>query len=169
MNNSGNVKFPLHRGNGQITTRSLSGPHLLRAIPSDWRTTPPTNSISGKTFITPMNKLEQIQSEQNRTDLTPFEVGDTVKVHTRVIEGGKERIQIFAGIVLGIKGAGAGKSFTVRKLSYGEGVERVFPFNTPRIASVEIVKRGRVRRAKLNYLRQRIGKEAVQVKELVTR
>jgi large subunit ribosomal protein L19 len=91
--------------------------------------------------------------------------GDTVKVNTRVIEGGKERIQAFSGIVIGIKGAGAGKSFTVRKISYGEGVERVFPFHTPRIASVEVTKRGRVRRAKLNYLRKRIGKEAVQVKE----
>jgi large subunit ribosomal protein L19 len=112
-----------------------------------------------------MNKLEQIQREQIKTDMADFEVGDTVKVNTRVIEGGKERIQAFAGIVIGIKGAGAGKSFTVRKLSYGEGVERVFPFNTPRIASVEVTKRGRVRRAKLNYLRQRVGKEAVQVKE----
>lgn len=116
-----------------------------------------------------MNKLEQIQNEQVRTDIATFEVGDTVKVHTRVIEGGKERIQIFAGIVIGIKGSGAGKSFTVRKLSYGEGVERVFPYNTPRIASVEVVKQGSVRRAKLNYLRDRIGKKAVQVKELATR
>ena len=116
-----------------------------------------------------MNKLEQIQNEQVRTDIASFEVGDTVKVHTRVIEGGKERIQIFAGIVIGIKGSGAGKSFTVRKLSYGEGVERVFPYNTPRIASVEVVKQGSVRRAKLNYLRDRIGKKAVQVKELATR
>lgn len=116
-----------------------------------------------------MNKLEQIQHEQVKTDLAPFEVGDTIKVNTRVVEGGKERIQVFAGIVIGIKGAGAGKSFTVRKLSYGEGVERVFPYNTPRIASIEVTKRGSVRRAKLNYLRQRVGKEAVQVKELATR
>lgn len=116
-----------------------------------------------------MNKLEKIQQEQVKKDITPFEVGDTIKVNTRVIEGGKERIQVFAGIVIGIKGAGVGKSFTVRKLSYGEGVERVFPFSTPKIASVEVTKRGDVRRAKLNYLRKRIGKEAVQVKELATR
>ncbi len=116
-----------------------------------------------------MNKLEKIQQEQVKTNLTPFEVGDTIKVNTRVIEGGKERIQVFAGIVIGIKGTGVGKSFTVRKLSYGEGVERVFPYSTPRIASVEVTKRGSVRRAKLNYLRQRVGKEAVQVKELATR
>ena len=115
-----------------------------------------------------MNKLQKIQAEQVRADITGFNVGDTVKVNTRVIEGGKERIQVFAGIVIGIKGTGVGKSFTVRKVSYGEGVERVFPWNTPRIASVEVTKRGRVRRAKLNYLRSRLGKEATQVKELVT-
>jgi len=113
-----------------------------------------------------MNKLQQIQNEQVRKDMTPFNVGDTIKVNTRVIEGGKERIQVFAGIVIGIKGTGVGKSFTVRKVSYGEGVERVFPWNTPRIASVEVTKKGRVRRAKLNYLRGRLGKEATQVKEV---
>jgi large subunit ribosomal protein L19 len=113
-----------------------------------------------------MNKLQQIQNEQVRKDMTAFNVGDTVKVNTRVIEGGKERIQVFAGIVIGIKGAGVGKSFTVRKVSYGEGVERVFPWNTPRIASVEVTKKGRVRRAKLNYLRGRLGKEATNVKEV---
>jgi large subunit ribosomal protein L19 len=113
-----------------------------------------------------MNKLEQIQREQTTVDLGKFEVGDTVKVNCRVTEGGKERIQVFAGIVIGIKGTAAGKSFTVRKLSYGEGVERVFPYYTPRIASVEVTKRGSVRRAKLNYLRDRVGKEAVSVKEM---
>ena len=113
-----------------------------------------------------MNKLEQIQREQTTAEIGTFKVGDTVKVNCRVTEGGKERIQVFAGIVIGIKGAGVGKSFTVRKLSYGEGVERVFPYYTPRIASVEVTKRGSVRRAKLNYLRGRIGKEAVQVKEM---
>ena len=116
-----------------------------------------------------MNKLEQIQNEQIKTDMTDLQVGDTVKENTRETEGGKERIQVFAGIVIGIKGSGVGKSFTVRKLSYGEGVERVFPYHTPRIASVEVTKRGNVRRAKLNYLRKRIGKEAVQVKEMATR
>lgn len=115
-----------------------------------------------------MNKLEKIQNEQVKAEIGGFKVGDTVKVHTRVIEGGKERIQLFAGIVIDIKGTGVGKSFTVRKVSYGEGVERVFPFNTPRVARVEVTKRGAVRRARLNYLRGRVGKEATQVKELVT-
>lgn len=112
-----------------------------------------------------MNKLEKIQNEQVKPDIKGFNVGDTVKVHTRVIEGGKERIQIFAGIILDIKGTGVGKSFTVRKVSYGEGVERVFPFYTPRIARVEVTKRGSVRRARLNYLRSRVGKDATNVKE----
>ena len=120
------------------------------------------------TFPTPMNKLEQIQREQMKKDPVDFKVGDTVKVHTRVVEGGKERIQIFAGIIIAMKGQGVGHSFTVRKLSYGEGVERVFPVHTPKIARVEIVKRGRVRRARLHYLRDRLGKEAVQVKEAIS-
>jgi large subunit ribosomal protein L19 len=115
-----------------------------------------------------MNKLEQIQREQMKTDVADFSVGDTVKVHTRVLEGGKERIQLFAGIVIARKGQGVGQSFTVRKISYGEGVERVFPVHTPKISRVEVVKRGRVRRARLHYLRDRVGKEAVQVKEAIS-
>ncbi|MEG1938952.1 MAG: 50S ribosomal protein L19, partial [Akkermansia sp.] len=87
-----------------------------------------------------------------------------VKVHTRVIEAGKERIQIFQGIVLARHGAGINAAFTVRKISYGEGVERVFPIHSPRVAKVEVVTRGKVRRAKLNYLRGRIGKNATDVK-----
>jgi large subunit ribosomal protein L19 len=112
-----------------------------------------------------MNKLEKIHREQMKSDASDVNVGDTVKVHTRVVEGGKERIQLFAGIVIGRKGEGVGQSFTVRKISYGEGVERVFPLHSPKVAKVEVVKRGKVRRAKLNYLRQRVGKEATTVKE----
>ena len=108
--------------------------------------------------------LEKIESEHQKSNLAPFNVGDTVKVHTRVIEGGKERIQIFQGIVLGRRGTGINSSFTVRKISYGEGVERVFPLHSPNIAKVEVVNRGAVRRAKLNYLRSRVGKSATTVK-----
>src|SRR5690606_37532632 len=108
---------------------------------------------------------QKIHHEQMKTDLPEIYPGDTVKVHTRVIEGGKERIQIFAGIVIGRRGEGVGKAYTVRKISYNEGVERVFLIHSPRIAKVEIVKRGRVRRARLNYLRNRVGKDAVTVKE----
>lgn len=111
-----------------------------------------------------MNILNKIEKEQLKADATPFNVGDTVKVHTRVIEGGKERVQIFQGIVIAKRGSGVNAAFTVRKISYGEGVERSFPVHTPKIAKIEVVTKGRVRRAKLNYLRDRIGKEAMQVK-----
>lgn len=109
--------------------------------------------------------IQKIEQEQFKTDLTPFNVGDSVKVHTRVVEGDKERIQIFAGIVIGKKGVGLNAMFTVRRISYGEGVERVFPLHSPRIAKVEVEKVGSVRRAKLNYLRDRKGKQAMAVKE----
>lgn len=111
-----------------------------------------------------MNILDKIGQEQLKQDLTPFNVGDTVKVHTRVIEGGKERVQIFQGIVIGKRGSGVNEAFTVRKISYGEGVERSFPLHTPKVAKIEVVTHGKVRRAKLNYLRDRIGKEAMLVK-----
>jgi large subunit ribosomal protein L19 len=109
--------------------------------------------------------IDIIDKEQQRGDLTPFSVGDTVRVHTRVVEGDKERIQIFAGVVIGRKGRGLNETFTVRRISYGEGVERVFPLHSPRIAKVEVEQQGRVRRAKLNYLRTRKGKEATAVRE----
>ncbi len=112
-----------------------------------------------------MNVIDRIEQEQMKTDVTKFAVGDTVKVHTRVVEGDKERIQIFAGIVIGRKGTGVNAAFTVRRISYGEGVERVFPVHSPRVARIEVERRGLVRRAKLNYLRDRIGKSATTVKE----
>jgi large subunit ribosomal protein L19 len=112
-----------------------------------------------------MNVLNKIESEQLKPEVTSFAVGDTVKVHTRVIEGDKERIQIYSGIVIGRKGAGINANFTVRRVSYGEGVERVFPLHSPRVAKIEVERRGAVRRAKLNYLRNRKGKAATTVKE----
>ncbi len=111
-----------------------------------------------------MNILDTIGKEQMKESVTSFNVGDTVKVHCRVIEGGKERVQVYQGIVIGKRGAGVNEAFTVRKISYGEGVERSFPIHSPKIAKIEVVSRGKVRRAKLNYLRSRIGKEAVTVK-----
>ncbi len=111
-----------------------------------------------------MNILDTIEKEQLKDDVTPFNVGDTVKVHCRVIEGGKERVQVFQGIVIARRGSGVNEAFTVRKIAYGEGVERSFPIHTPRIAKIEVVNRGKVRRAKLHYLRDRVGKEAVTVK-----
>lgn len=113
-----------------------------------------------------MNRIiDAIEKEQHKSDVTPFSVGDSVRVHTRVVEGDKERVQIFSGIVIGRKGRGLNETFTVRRISYGEGVERVFPLHSPRIAKVEVEQQGRVRRARLNYLRTRKGKEATAVRE----
>lgn len=109
--------------------------------------------------------IDKIEREQLKKEVPQFRVGDTVKVHTRVIEGDKERIQIYSGIVIGRKGVGLNANFTVRRVSYGEGVERVFPEHSPRIAKVEVERKGAVRRAKLNYLRNRKGKSATMVKE----
>ena len=109
--------------------------------------------------------LKKIESEQFRKDATQFAVGDSVKVHTKVVEGDKERIQVFAGVVTGKRGTGLNETFTVRRISYGEGVERVFPMHSPRVDKVEIERHGAVRRAKLTYLRKRLGKGATLVKE----
>jgi large subunit ribosomal protein L19 len=109
--------------------------------------------------------LDKIEAVQYRKDASEFNVGDSVRVHTKVVEGDKERIQIFSGVVIGRRGHGLNCTFTVRRISYGEGVERVFPLHSPRIDKVEVERKGSVRRAKLSYLRQRIGKGATLVKE----
>ncbi|MGD0251599.1 MAG: 50S ribosomal protein L19 [Verrucomicrobiota bacterium] len=108
---------------------------------------------------------EKIESEQYRKDKTDFAVGDSVRVHTKVVEGEKERIQIFAGVVIGKRGHGLNETFTVRRISYGEGVERVFPLHSPRVDKIEVERKGEVRRAKLTYLRKRLGKGATLVRE----
>ena len=112
-----------------------------------------------------MNIIQTIEQEQFKSDITSFKVGDSVRVHTRVVEGDKERIQVFSGIVIARKGTGINASFTVRRISYGEGVERVFPVHSPRVAKIEVEKAGVARRAKLNYLRDRKGKQAMAVRE----
>jgi large subunit ribosomal protein L19 len=109
--------------------------------------------------------LKKIESEQFRKDDAKFNVGDTVRVHTKVVEGDKERIQIFSGIVMGKRGTGMNETFCVRRISYGEGVERIFPLHSPRVDKIEVEREGDVRRAKLTYLRKRIGKGATLVKE----
>ncbi|MCP5560344.1 MAG: 50S ribosomal protein L19 [Verrucomicrobiaceae bacterium] len=111
------------------------------------------------------NIIDKIQTEQLKKEVPNFKVGDTVKVHTRVVEGDKERIQIFAGIVICRRGSSLNEAFTVRKISYGEGVERVFPLHSPKVATIEVTKSGKVRRARLHYLRSRKGKKAMLVKE----
>ncbi len=109
--------------------------------------------------------LDKIEKEQYRKEALKFNVGDSVRVHTKVVEGDKERIQIFAGVVIGRRGHGLNEMFTVRRISYGEGVERIFPIHSPRVEKIEVERHGEVRRAKLTYLRKRIGKGATLVKE----
>jgi len=109
--------------------------------------------------------FDKIESEQFRKNPLTFNVGDSVRVHTKVVEGDKERIQVFAGVVIGRRGRGLNENFTVRRISYGEGVERIFPVNSPRVEKIEVERRGSVRRAKLTYLRKRVGKGATAVKE----
>lgn len=109
--------------------------------------------------------IKEITAPQLKTDLPAFKVGDGVRVHTKVREGDKERIQVFSGIVIARKGYGIHESFTVRRVSYGEGVERVFPVNSPNIDKIEIERESQTMRARLYYLRDRVGKKAVQVKE----
>ncbi len=107
-----------------------------------------------------MNQLETVEREQLRTDLPEIRVGDTVRVHVKIVEGEKERIQPFEGIVIRLKKGGIRSTFTVRKISYGIGVERIFPLHSPRLDHVEVISRGKVRRAKLFYLRNLKGKAA---------
>ncbi len=107
-----------------------------------------------------MNKLDLVKKMQVRTDLPKFKPGDRINVHFRVIEGDKERIQQFEGDVISIRGSGIDQTFTVRKISDGVGVERIFPMHSPRIAKIEVVREGKVRRAKLYYLRKLSGKAA---------
>ena len=111
-----------------------------------------------------MNIVNEIEKEYIKYEDIPFKVGDLVRVHVKIVEGKRERIQVFEGYVIAIKNSGNRKTFRVRRESYGIGVERVFPLNSPRIEKIEVVRRGKVRRAKLYYLRQRVGK-AAQVKQ----
>jgi large subunit ribosomal protein L19 len=107
-----------------------------------------------------MDIVSQLEAEQSKKELPVLRSGETVRVHVKVVEGEKERTQVFEGIVIGLSGKANRATFTVRKISYGVGVERIFPLHSPRIEKVEIVSRGKVRRAKLYYLRQRSGKAA---------
>jgi large subunit ribosomal protein L19 len=107
-----------------------------------------------------MTALDKIEQEQTRTDLPQFRAGDTVRVHVKIKEGEKERVQVFEGTVLSLKRARSHSTFTVRKISFGQGVERIFPLHSPVIEKIEVVRSGRVRRAKLYYLRGLKGKAA---------
>lgn len=113
-----------------------------------------------------MNLIRTIESNQIKNDRDNFKAGDTVKVHYRIIEGKNERIQVFEGLCIAMKKDGVKKTFTVRKISYGIGVERIFPLHSPRIQKIDVTRYGKVRRAKLYYIRERVGK-AAKVKELI--
>jgi large subunit ribosomal protein L19 len=115
-----------------------------------------------------MNEIKAIDAAQMKANPDNFKVGDTVKVHFKIIEGKNERIQVYEGLVIAMKNAKVGKTFIVRKNSYGVGVERVFPLHSPRIAKVEVMRPGKVRRAKLYYIREKIGK-AAKIKELIVK
>lgn len=112
----------------------------------------------------PMDIIRTLEKEQMRTDLPDFAIGDTVRVFVKVVEGSRERLQAFEGLVLKRNGGGISETFTVRRLSYGIGVERTFPLHSPRINRIEIVRRGKARRARLFYIRDRVG-NAAKVKE----
>ena len=115
-----------------------------------------------------MDIIRAIEAKQIKENAENFSVGDTVKVFFKIVEGTTERVQVFEGIVIAKNNSGVRKTFTVRKISYGVGVERIFPMHSPRIEKIEVVRRGRVRRAKLYYLRSRVGK-AAEVKELIVK
>lgn len=115
-----------------------------------------------------MNALSIVESKQMNDGITDFKAGDTLKVHFKIVEGANERVQVFEGLCIARKNSGLRATFTVRKMSYGVGVERVFPVHSPRIQKIEVVRRGRVRRAKLYYVRNRVGK-AAKVAELLTK
>ncbi len=111
-----------------------------------------------------MDLLRKVEAPHLRDDLPAFRAGDTIRVHVKVVEGDKERTQVFQGVVLGIRGSGISKSFTVRKVTEGIGVERIFPLHSPSIAKIEVTRLGKVRRAKLGYLKELKGKSA-RIKE----
>ena len=113
--------------------------------------------------------IRELEKEQLRSDLPKLEIGDTVRVYVKVVEGNRERLQNFEGIVIKMQGGGIRKTFTVRRLSYGVGVERTFPYHSPRIGRIEVVRHGVVRRAKLYYLRERTGKAAKIKERIVTK
>ncbi|MDD3996420.1 MAG: 50S ribosomal protein L19 [Sphaerochaetaceae bacterium] len=115
-----------------------------------------------------MDVIRAIEAQQMKENAENFHVGDTVKVHFTIKEGDKERVQVYEGVVIAVNNGGIRKTFVVRKISYGVGVERIFPVHSPRIEKIEVVRRGRVRRAKLYYIRHKVGK-AAKVPELIIR
>lgn len=116
-----------------------------------------------------MNRLDEITRDQLKKEIPSFEIGDTVKVYVKIVEGGKERIQVFQGTVIRQQGGGISKTFTVRKISYKVGTERIFPLHSPSITKIKVVSHGKVRRAKLYYLRERTGKATKVKRKIATK
>jgi large subunit ribosomal protein L19 len=114
-----------------------------------------------------MDIVKAVEAEQLKEDVENFSIGDTVKVHYRIVEGKNERIQVYEGLVIALNNVGISRTVTVRKISYGVGVERVFPLHSPRIEKIEVVRFGKARRAKLYFIRDRVGRKATKVKELI--
>ncbi len=114
-----------------------------------------------------MDLVKYVEAEQIKDGAENFGIGDTIRVHYRIVEGNNERIQVYEGLVIALNNSGISRTVTVRKISYGVGVERIFPVNSPRVERFEVVRSGRVRRSKLYYLRNRIGKKAIKVRELI--
>lgn len=114
-----------------------------------------------------MDVIKAIETEQIKDGAENFRIGDTVKVHYRIVEGKTERVQVYEGLVIAANNSGISRTVTVRKISYGVGVERIFPVNSPRVEKFEVIRHGKVRRAKLYYMRNRVGKKATKVKELI--
>ena len=112
-----------------------------------------------------MDVIKAVEAQQIKDGAENFRIGDMVRVHYRIVEGKTERIQVYEGLVIALNNSGIRRSVTVRKISYGVGVERIFPVNSPRVEKFEVVRRGKVRRAKLYYMRSRVGKRAMKVKE----
>jgi len=114
-----------------------------------------------------MDVIRAIAAEQVKDGAENFRIGDTVKVHYRIVEGKTERVQVYEGLVISANNSGVSRTVTVRKISYGVGVERIFPVNSPRVEKFEVLRRGKIRRAKLYYMRDRIGRKATKVRELI--
>jgi large subunit ribosomal protein L19 len=114
-----------------------------------------------------MDVIKAITAEQVKDGAEAFRIGDTVKVHYRIVEGKTERVQIYEGLVIAANNSGISRTVTVRKISYGVGVERIFPVYSPRVEQIEVVRQGKIRRSKLYYMRDRIGRKAVKVRELI--
>ncbi len=114
-----------------------------------------------------MDVIKAIEAEQIKDGAETFRIGDTVKVHYRIVEGKTERVQVYEGLVIAANNSGISRTVTVRKISYGVGVERIFPVNSPRVEKFEVIRKGKVRRAKLYFIRNRVGRKATKVKELI--